>query len=226
MNAEQRTNIISKLLNVINDDRASLLKAVLEKRTRYLTVVLDDIYRPQNASAIMRTSECLGIQNVHAIQERNEHKINRGVVKGASKWINVDCYDGTMGRSHCIDTLKNQDYKIVAMTISEDCIPLEELPIEEKLALCFGCEETGLHEDIEDKADYKVQIPITGFTQSYNVSVSAGISLYYLINKIKESNQSWQLNEEEKEKLLIDWLSKSTPTGEVLLERYTEESNI
>ena len=225
MNAEQRRNIISKLTEVINDDRAALLKEVLEKRTHYLTVILDDIYLPQNASAIIRTSECLGVQNIHSIQERNTHKINRNVVNGASKWINVERYDGSTGRKCCVKTLKHQGYKIVAMTLKADAVPLEELPIDTKLALSFGCEETGLSKDIEDNADYKVQIPITGFTQSYNVSVSAGISLYYLLNKIKSSSLSWQLNQEEKDRLFIDWLSKSTPAGEALLGRYTEETN-
>jgi tRNA (guanosine-2'-O-)-methyltransferase len=223
VNTEQRTDIIAKLTDVINEDRIALLNEVLDQRTRYLTVVLDDIYRPQNASAIIRTSECLGVQNIHSIQERNKHKINRDVVKGAAKWTELDRYSNNAGRKECIDTLKQQDYKIVAMSLSEDCISLEELPVDEKLALCFGCEETGLSKDIEDKADYKVQIPITGFTQSYNVSVSAGISFYYLINKIKNTNQNWQLDQEEKEKLLIKWLSKSTPTGEALLKKYKEE---
>ena len=226
MNTEQRSNIIAKLTDVINNDRVSLLEEILQQRTRHLTVVLDDIYRPQNASAIMRTSECLGIQELHAIQDRNDHKINPGVVKGATKWIELNCYSGKSGRSECIDNLKQQDYKIVAMTLHEDCIPLEELPVDKKLALCFGCEETGLSKDIVKMADYKVQIPIHGFTQSYNVSVSAGISLYYLINKIKDTQQDWQLNQEEKEKLLIEWLSKSTPTGNVLLEKYKEESKV
>jgi tRNA (guanosine-2'-O-)-methyltransferase len=223
VNTEQRSNIISKLSGVINDNRITVLDEVLKQRTRYLTVVLDDIYRPQNASAIMRTSECLGIQDLHAIQDRNDHKVNPGVVKGATKWIEINCYSNSIGRMKCVDNLKQQDYNIVAMTLSKDCISLEELPVDKKFALCFGCEETGLSKDIENNADYKVKIPITGFTQSYNVSVSAGISLYYLINKIKDTQQNWQLTKEEKEKLLIDWLSKSTPTGEVLLEKYKEE---
>lgn len=223
MDTKQRSNIIEKLTDVINDNRVALLNEVLEQRTRYLTVVLDDIYQPQNASAIMRTSECIGIQDIHIIEDRNEHITNRDVVKGASKWININRFEKQTGRIECIKTLKQRDYKIVAMTLNEDSIPLEDLPINKKLALCFGCEETGLHIDIENKADYKVEIPIHGFTQSYNVSVSAGISLYYLINKIKESQQNWQLNKEEKEKLLIDWLSKSTPTGNVLLDKYKKE---
>ncbi len=226
MNTEQRSNIIGKFAQIINEDRIALLEEKLQQRTRYLTVVLDDIYLPQNASAIMRTSECLGIQSLHSIQERNKHKINRDVVNGAAKWVELDCYSESIGRKACIENLQQQDYKVVALTLSEDCIPLEELPVDEKLALCFGCEETGLSEELENKADYKVQIPIHGFTQSYNVSVSAGICLYYLLNKIKDTEQDWQLNQEEKEMLLIDWLSKSTPAGCSLLEKYKEKCDI
>jgi tRNA (guanosine-2'-O-)-methyltransferase len=109
------------------------------------------------------------------------------------------------------------------LTLSEDFIPLKQLAINEKLALCSDCEDVGLSKEIENNADYKVQIPTPGFTQSYNLSVSADINLYYLINKIKDSQQNWRLNKEEKEKLLIKWLSKSTPTGKALLDKYKVE---
>lgn len=222
MNSDHRSKLISKLSDVINDDRIERLRDVLNQRTRYLTVVLDDIYQPQNSSAVIRSCECIGIQDLHIIEDRNEHKTNRDVVKGSSKWIDLKHHRNN--RTDCIKKLKANDYKIVAMTLSEDSIPLESLPVNEKLAICFGCEETGLDKEIENSADYKVQIPIHGFTQSYNISVSAGISLYYLYNKIKDSNQNWKLSEEEKEGILIDWLSKSTPTGKVLLDKYKEET--
>jgi tRNA (guanosine-2'-O-)-methyltransferase len=190
VNTALRSKLITKLSDVINDDRIDRLQEVLDQRTRYLTVVLDDIYQPQNASAVIRTSECIGIQNLYVIEDRNKHKTNRDVVKGSSKWIDLKHYQNKNGRNNCIKDLKEQNYKVVAMTLSEDSIPMEELPVNEKLALCFGCEETGLDAEIENNADYKVQIPITGFTQSYNISVSAGISLYYLMNKIKDTDQN------------------------------------
>ncbi len=224
MNSEQRSKLIKKLSSVINKERVERLQQVLDQRTCYLTVVLDDLYLAQNSSAIIRTSECIGIQTTHIIQDRNEHKTNRDVVKGSSKWIDINLYENESGRIECIKNIKRQGHKIAAMTLNENSIPLEELPIKEKLALCFGSEDTGLHQEIEQVADYKVQIPIAGFTQSYNVSVSAGISLYYLMNKIKDTNQNWQLTKEEKEKQLIEWLSKSTPTGKILLDKYKEET--
>lgn len=224
MNNGHRSNLISRLSDVINDERIERLQEVLNQRTRYLTVVLDDIFQPQNSSAVIRTCECIGIQDLHIIEDRNTHKTNRDVVKGSSKWVELKHYENKDSRTECIEHLKQQNYKIVAMTLNDDSIPLEDLPINEKIAVCFGCEETGLDKKIEDEADYKVQIPITGFTQSYNISVSAAISLYYLYNKLKSTGQNWKLSKEEKEELLIDWLSKSTPTGKVLLDKYKEET--
>jgi tRNA (guanosine-2'-O-)-methyltransferase len=226
VNTDQRSVILSKLGDVINDSRTALLEEVLDQRTRYLTVVLDDIHLAQNSSAVIRTCECIGIQDIHVIEDRNKHKTNRDVVKGSSKWIDLSRYENNNGRRECIERLKKLNYKIAVMTLNESNIALEELPVIEKLAICFGSEDTGLNKETESHADYKVQIPITGFTQSYNVSVSAGISLYYLMNKIKDTQQNWQLTSEQKEKLLIDWLSKSTPTGTALLDKYTEETKI
>lgn len=222
MNSKHRSNLIEKLSEFINDERIERLQKVLTQRTRYLTVVLDDIYLPQNSSAVIRSCECIGIQDLHIIEDRNKHKTNRDVVKGSSKWVGLKRYENSKGRNECINNLKQKGYKIVAMTLSPDSMPLEKLPLNVKIALCFGCEETGLDEQIENNADYKIQIPINGFTQSYNVSVSAGISLYYLYYKIKLSGQNWKLKSEEKEELLIDWLSKSTPAGKHLLDKYKE----
>lgn len=221
MKLEQRSSLISKLSDVINDDRITRIEEILSQRTRYLTVVLDDIYQPQNASAIIRTSECVGIQDVHIIEDRNKHKTNRDVVKGSAKWLKLERHGNK--REDCIAALKQDKYKIAALTLSNDSIELKDLPVDEKIALCFGSEDEGLSKVIEVHADYKVRIPIAGFTQSYNVSVSAGICLYYLINKIKNTSLDWQLDENEKEALLIDWLSKSTPTGKQLLEKFKEE---
>ena len=228
MNKEQCQALIDRFSEVINADRFRLLEDVLDQRTRHLVVGLDDIYQPQNASAIIRSCECLGIQELYAIEDRNTHKVNRAVVKGASKWIDLHLYRQARGRRNCLDDLKQQGYRIVAMSLSENNLPLEQLPVDDKLALFIGCEETGLDKTIEAAADYHVQIPICGFTQSYNVSVSAGISLYYLTNRIKQAlpMQDWQLANEDRQQLLLDWLSKSTPTGENLLNKYKQEMGL
>lgn len=90
---EQNTELLEHLLNIINDNRCDLLQKVVDQRTRFITVVLENIYQPQNASAVMRTTECMGIQDLHVIENDNEYRINPDVVQGASKWITLKRYN-------------------------------------------------------------------------------------------------------------------------------------
>ncbi len=217
---EHKHKIIDYLSGFINEQRQALLQSVLSRRTRYLTVVLEDIYQPQNASAVMRTCECLGIQELHVIENANEYQLNPAVLQGASKWIELERYSGQVNNSEaCLDKLRQRGYRIVAMTLGEHAVPVEELEIDQKLALCFGSEEPGLSDDIHELADLHVKIPMHGFTQSFNLSVSAGICLYILRQKLDASGIDWQLEEEERDRLYIEWLAQSTPSGEALLRK-------
>lgn len=217
--------LIDHLSGVINKQRRELLQNILAQRTHHITVVLEDIYQPQNASAVLRTCECLGIQTLHIIENQNEYKINRAVVRGASKWIEINRYKDTTKNNTvvCLQKLKERDYKIAATTLKAEATELDDLPIDEKLALCFGSEENGLSDEAINLADYFIKIPMHGFTQSFNISVSAGISLYHLITRLHDSDIDWHLNEQEKTDLYIDWLVKSTPTGDVLMKKFLHE---
>lgn len=224
MDAEQKQQLIASLSTVINEQRQLLLQQILAKRTRYLTIVLEDIYQAQNTSAVIRTAECLGLQELHVIESKNEYQLNRAVVKGASKWIEINRYkqQGKDNTTGCLQKLKRRGYKIVAMTLQIGSIDLNELALDQKLVLCFGSEEPGLTETALELADEYVKIPMCGFTQSFNLSVSVAISLHHLTTRLRDSKFNWQLNEEDKIDLYIDWLSKSTPTGKVLLDKFIE----
>ncbi len=224
MNQQDKEKIIEYLSGFINDDRQQLLKQVLAQRTRHLTVVLEDIYQSQNASAVVRTCECLGLQEMHVIENDHEYELNPMVVQGASKWLEIYKYNsGSNNSEACIEKLKERDYTIVAMTLSEHALPLEEMEIDNKLALCFGSEEPGLSDDIHELSDTQVRIPMHGFTQSFNLSVSAGISLFYLRNKLNTSTVNWQLDIDEQEQLYIEWLAQSTPSGQALLKKILQD---
>lgn len=220
-NAEKEA-LINYLCQYINEQRQSLLKTVLSHRTRYITVVLEDIYQTQNASAVLRTAECLGLQELHVIEKRNQYQLNADVVQGASKWIEINRYNDRSHNNteHCLQALKERGYQIMAMTLQQGSQDLEQAPIDNKMALCFGTEETGLSDRAHELADSYIQIPMTGFTQSFNLSVSAGISLYQLMNRLRQSDIEWQLEKEDKINLLIDWLIKSTPTGPKLMKNF------
>jgi tRNA (guanosine-2'-O-)-methyltransferase len=220
----KNNKLLEHLLGIINHDRCRLLQQVVNQRTRYLTVVLENIYQPQNASAVMRTMECLGVQDLYTIENDNTYRINPDVVHGASKWITLKRFNENINGNtgQCLKQLKENGYKIVAMTLNEKSIPVYQLPVSAKLALCFGEEDRGLSDEAHKLADYHVSIPMVGFTQSFNLSVSAAISLSYLCNKLKISLAEWQLSEKEKTELMIDWLVKSTPTGDSIKQHFLE----
>lgn len=224
MEQDKKEKIIDYLTGFINEERQNMLKGVLSQRTRHLTVVLEDIYQSQNASAVIRSCECLGLQEIHIIENDNEYQLNPAVVQGASKWIEIYRYNNQKSNSEvCLEKLRDRGYRIIAMTLSDHAVPLEELEIDEKLALCFGSEEPGLSDDIHELSDLHVKIPMHGFTQSFNLSVSAGISLYYLRHKLERSEVTWQLDADEQERLFIEWLAQSTPSGEALLKKILQE---
>ena len=225
MTTEKQQNIIDYLSGFINEERRERLAKILSQRTRHITVVLEDIYQSQNASAVVRTCECLGIQELHVIENRHEFRLNPAVVQGASKWIDLIKYnrpeqDNTRA---CIKNLRQRGYRIIAMDPAPTGKTVEQLDISDKLALCFGSEDPGLSADLQALADETVRIPIHGFTQSYNLSVSAGISLFTLVSSLRNSGVNWQLDERDATDLFIKWLVQSTPSGEPLLEDYLKQ---
>ena len=219
---EKQQNIIDYLSGFINEERRERLRNILHQRTRHITVVLEDIYQSQNASAVVRTCECLGIQEIHVIENRHEYRLNPAVVQGASKWIDLIKHNraGQDNTRACIKRLKQRGYRIIAMAPAPVGKTVEQLDIRDKLALCIGSEEPGLSTNLQALADETVRIPIHGFTQSYNLSVSAGISLYTLDRTLRNSGINWQLDERDATDLFIKWLAQSTPSGEQLLENY------
>ena len=222
MATEKQQNIIDYLSGVINEERRERLQQILRERTRHITVVLEDIYQPQNASAVMRTCECLGIQELHVIENLYEYRLNPAVVQGSSKWIDLIRHNREEQDNSraCIEQLKQRGYRIIAMDPAPGGKTVDQLDISDKLALCFGSEEPGLSATLTDLADETVRIPIHGFTRSYNLSVSAGISLYILVTALKNSSVNWQLDERDATDLYIKWLAQSTPSGQSLLEKY------
>ncbi|MYK68380.1 MAG: RNA methyltransferase, partial [Gammaproteobacteria bacterium] len=177
---------------------------------------------PQNASAVVRTCECIGIQELHVIENLYEYRLNPAVVQGSSKWVDLTRHNREEQDNSraCIEQLKQRAYRIIAMDPAPGGKTVDQLDIGDKLALCFGSEEPGLSATLTDLADETVRIPIHGFTRSYNLSVSAGISLYILVTALKNSSVNWQLDERDATDLYIKWLAASTPAGEVLLEDY------
>ncbi|MCD6179005.1 MAG: RNA methyltransferase [Bacteroidales bacterium] len=203
---EQKKQLLNKLLGFISDHKNQLFDEIIQYRTRYLTVVLEDIYQPQNASAVLRTADCFGIQDVHIIENRNEYIINPEVALGASKWLTLHRYNESENNTlKAIQKLKAEGYRIVATLPHTDDIMLSDLDMDKKTALFFGTELKGLSKVVQEQADVFVKIPMYGFTESYNISVSAALCLQELSNKMRTEDIDWKLSESEILDVKLDW---------------------
>ena len=204
-------DLIDHLSGFITENRLSLFRKVLGERTRYITVLLEDIYQSQNASAVLRTCDCNGIQDVHIVEQQNEYEINRDVALGSNQWLSLNYYnEGSDNIYSGVEALKRQGYRIVATSPHKEGISPESFDLEKgKAALLFGTELNGLTERALQLADEYIQIPMVGFTESYNISVSAAISLYTLRKRLESSSLDWKISEDEKNELLLNWLRTS-----------------
>lgn len=201
-------DLIEHMSGCVTEKRLALFKQVLAERTRYITVLLEDIYQSQNASAVLRTCDCTGIQDVHIVEERNEYEINRDVALGADRWLSLNYYsEGEDNIYSAIKTLKKEGYRIVATSPHKDGSTPENFDLQKgKAVLMFGTELNGLTNRALELADEYIQIPMAGFTESYNISVSAAITLYNLRKRLESSSLQWKIGEVEQSELLLNWL--------------------
>jgi tRNA (guanosine-2'-O-)-methyltransferase len=219
--------LLEYLLSYLTPQRQELFEKVINKRTRHLTVVLEDIYQKQNASAVLRTCDCFGIQDVHIIEDRNEFQVNREIAMGASKWLSLHKYNNKENNAlDAIQTLKKQGYRIVATTPHNNDLELQDFDIAKgKTALVFGSELPGITETIMQEADEFLKIPMYGFTESFNISVSAAIILHHLTMKMRDSKDlHWQLSNDEKDELKMEWIRKTIKRSELIEKRFWEEN--
>jgi len=204
---EIKNKLLEYLETFISDNKSSLFDEIIKSRTRFITVILEDIYQSHNASAVLRTCDCFGIQDVHVIENRNTYEINPDVALGSSKWLNLKKHNEDDNNTlRCYDELRKQGYRIVATTPNNDDTMLDKLDLSQKLALVFGTELEGLSDIAIDNADEYVKIPMYGFTESFNISVSAAICLHYLSEKLRSSDTDWRLNEEEIINTRLEWV--------------------
>jgi tRNA (guanosine-2'-O-)-methyltransferase len=205
----------------LTDKRKALFKKVLEDRTRHFSVVLEDIFQPHNASAVVRTCDIFGVQDLHAIENKYINKVSRHVAKGSQKWVTSKRYksDGDNTKI-CLDNLREKGYQIIATTPHNDSCLLQDFDVTKKSAFVFGVEAEGVSDYVKDTADGFLKIPMVGFTESLNISVAAAIILQEVTTKLRDSNVDWQLSQEEKEVLYFDWVRKTIKNVDKIEKHY------
>ncbi|MCF6360762.1 MAG: RNA methyltransferase [Cyclobacteriaceae bacterium] len=210
----------------VSDHKKALMEEVMRKRTRYLTVVLENIYHPHNASAVVRSCDCFGVQDIHIIEGDNEYNINPYVVRGSANWVSLYKYQQSETKDNCFDQLKSNGYKLVGTSPNPEYKSINEYLIDEKTALVFGQEESGLSDFANSQMDDFIHIPMVGFTESFNISVSVAICLFELSNKIRRSEVEWQLSDDEKGTLTLEWYKNIIARSDVLEREYLRISNV
>ncbi len=205
----------------LTDKRKQTFKDVLSQRTRHFTVVLEDIYQAHNASAVVRTCDIFGVQDIHAIENKYTNKVSRHVAKGSQKWLNIKRYreDGD-NTTACLNHLKKEGYQIIGTTPHNNSCMLQEFDITKKSAFVFGVEAEGISDIVKDNADGFLKIPMVGFTESLNISVAAAIILQDVTTKLRESTINWQLTDQEKKVLYFDWVKKTIKNVDKIEEYY------
>jgi tRNA (guanosine-2'-O-)-methyltransferase len=224
-----RAELLEYLSEVVTAERLALYNKIIESRTNYITVVLEDIFQAQNASAVLRTCDCLGIQNIHVIENRNRFQVDTEVSMGSSKWITLNSYRKHKNNSlEAIHSLKKNGYRIVATSPHTNDIELPDFDISKgKIALVFGSELPGISETVAREADEFLRIPMFGFTESFNISVSAAIILYHLTEKLRNSALiNWHLTEDEKVEIKLQWIKNAVKKSALIEKRFWEERGI
>lgn len=209
--------LLEHLETFLTDKRRQRFDEVLSQRTKHFTVATEDVYQLHNSSAVMRSCEVFGIQELNVIEERNTKKIDREIALGAQKWVDLKRYKSV---KNCITELRKNGYQIVATTPHLNSSMLSYFDVTQKSCIFFGRETEGLSIEVMEEADKFIKIPMVGFTESLNISVSAAIILQEITSKLKQSDINWQLTQEEKNEKKLDWIKKTIHSFDKIVERF------
>lgn len=226
MDPVKRNELIEYLKDFASESRWEKIVEVSERRTRHISVVVEDIYQSHNASAVLRSCDGFGIQDVHIIENQNSFDASSQVTIGADQWLSLHRYNepNTDNTEACFRTLKEQGYRVIATSPHENDTDLNNLSIDHKVALVFGTELDGISDRAKELADGFVKIPMEGFSESFNISVSAAVCLYNLTRRLRDSDIEWRLSAEELEELRLIWLRQSIKAGVQLQESFLKGS--
>lgn len=220
--------ILSEFYEIITENKKHMFDQIAAQRTKHVTVVLENIYQEHNASAVIRSCDCFGIQELHVIEKNNAYKVQRDIALGAGRWVDMYNYDrGDSVTSDCLIKLKNNGYTIVA-TSPHATKDIHELDLTKPIALLFGTERKGLSQEIIEQSDDAVKLSMYGFTESFNISVSVALCLQSVRQQLEASNLKWKLSDKEQIELKIKWCRKILNGGEKLEDyfrkKYSERS--
>jgi tRNA (guanosine-2'-O-)-methyltransferase len=206
--------VLHEFYKIITENKIEKYEYIASERTKHITIVMENIQKNHNASAVLRTCDCFGIQNLHAIEKSVNYEIQRDIALGAGNWVDLHSHsEGEPPTVECLKKLKSEGYRIIA-TSPHTNTSIQDLDITKPIALVFGTEKRGISTEVKEMADELVKIPMYGFTESFNISVSAAIALNILRSKLQQSDIDWKLSDNEQTLLKIKWCTKILRDGE------------
>ena len=214
-------DLLTYLEGFITENRKEGFLRVLKNRTKHFTVAMEDVFQLHNTSAVMRSCEVFGIQELNVVEQKFGKSIDKEIAMGAEKWVDINRFSSIQD---CITNLKGKGYQIIATTPHNDSCLLHEFDITKSSALFFGTERDGLSEEVMQQADGFLKIPMVGYTESLNISVSAAIIIQDVTNRLRQSDIHWQLSEEEILEKRLDWTRKSIKDIEFIEKKFYENT--
>lgn len=211
-------NLVLRILHpYVSEERRARIESVVAGRTRTVATVVEGAVNIGNVSAVMRTAEALGYQELHLVTGATRFKNSRRTSTGAEKWLDVFHWPSP---DKCVRALRSSGYRIVAAHLDVSAKPIEAFDFTQKTALVFGNELDGVSEEMLKLSDERCILPMTGFAQSYNISVAAAIALYHAFaDRVHKLGQHGDLTEEEQLHLRAAYYLKSVRRGEDILRR-------
>jgi len=196
-------------------ERLERLKKVLAGRVLSVTLVLENLHKDFNISAILRTCESFGIQDVHVIPQPGEGKVFRTITQGCHKWLTIHRHEDV---PTCFKILKEKGFRILAGAFGENARTLEQSDFSGRVALVFSNELEGANPEVLDQVDDFFHIPMSGFSQSLNVSVAAGIVIHHALRyKLQKGEELERIPPDEAARMLGEWVKKSVRNGDEVL---------
>lgn len=217
ISVEQCRERIEYLAQFMLPERLATLQRAVANRTKYMTLLAENMFHPQNASALVRHCEAFGVQNLHTVQTLCKFNPNVDIVRGTDKWIDIHRHNSTV---EALAALKSEGYRIIATTPHrESCTP-ESFDVKKgKFAIVMGTEKTGISDEVMAAADEFMRIPMCGMVESLNVSACAAIIVYMLSERMRHEVEGWQLTEQEQTRTLYKWIVDTVKDAEPLLKR-------
>ena len=207
----------------VTPERRARLAEVLGQRTRRIAVVLEDVRQSHNMSAVLRSCDAFGIQDVHVLERVESFDPSTKVAVGSERWLTIRRETGEGAVARGISRLKQQGYRIVAtVPPGPRATPFEELSLDEPLAIVLGNEKDGISWEMAAAADGLTTIPMQGFVESLNISVAAALLVHSLSARLRRLRDDWRLTPAEHEELLFEWTRKSVPAVELIEQRWLE----